>query len=116
MRQKKAQIGGRRLETRRDRYGRQLKRGDKIRVIGVPKGLHDQDDMETKTIFERSCGRTFRIMSFQGDGVHEDWIKLQAGRVVGEPGYNHSIWIEPGLVELVESSKPSKPRKRSPRS
>lgn len=66
--------------------------------------------MQTKTIFERCRGQTFRIIGFQGDGVWEDWIELHAGRVVGEPGYKHSIWIEPALVELVESSKPSRRR------
>ncbi len=103
-----SRIRARRLEARRDRNGRALKRGDKIRVAGIPQGLVDEEGPETqsllktKTIFELCLGRTFRIVSFQGDGVHDDWIELHAGHVVGEKSYKHSIYIEPSLVELVE--------------
>jgi len=94
----------RRLDSRRDHRGRKLKRGDKIRIVGLPKSLRNEGDMQTKTIFKLCHGRVFRIVGFFGDGIHEDWIELHVGRVVGEPGYKHSIFIEPALVEVVDTT------------
>src|SRR5262249_17629417 len=92
-----------RPETRRDRRGNILRRGDKVKVVDTPQGLRNAGDLQTKTIFELCRGRIFQIVGFQGDGVHEDWVEVHVGRVVGEPSFKHSIWIEPSLVEVVES-------------
>ncbi|HEV2172395.1 MAG TPA: hypothetical protein VGR71_02460, partial [Nitrospira sp.] len=88
--------------SRRDRRGRKVNRGDRVRIVGVPKGLRDDERMQTKTIFERSRGRIFRVVGFYSDGIHDDLIELHVGKVVGGPGYKHSIFVEPRLVEVVE--------------
>jgi hypothetical protein len=88
--------------NRLDRHGRRVKRGDKIRVLDIPKGLHDDRRMQTRRIFKLCRGRVFRVVGFQGDGVHEDWIELDVGNVVGEPTYRHTIYIEPNFVEVLE--------------
>jgi hypothetical protein len=102
----KREVG--RQNNRCDRCGRRVKRGDWVRVIGLPNGLKDDGDTKTKTIFALCRGRVFRVIGFYGprgdefDGLTEDWIHLQVGRVVGERAYAHSIWIEPQLVEVVQ--------------
>ena len=80
-----------------------VKRGDRVRVIGAPKGLRDDERMRTKTIFRRCRNRVFRVVGFYSDGVHDDLIELRVGEVLGEPSYKHSIFIESNLVEVVES-------------
>lgn len=61
--------------------------------------------MQTKTLFERCLGHSFRVIGFYSDGVHDDLIELHVGGVVGKPAYMHSIYLEPNFVEVVEASK-----------
>ena len=70
-----------------------MKIGDKVRVIGMPFGLLD-DDLKTKTVFERCVGEIFEVEDFK-DGR----VELLVGRMMGEPRHIHSIWIEPALLE-----------------
>ncbi len=81
-----------------------MKIGDKVRVIGIPGGLPD-NDMQTKRIFELCLGRILPIEDIkQVEGLPYPLIELLVGDVVGEPAHMHSIWIEPEFVELAEAS------------
>ena len=83
-----------------------MKRGDKVRIVRLPRGLKDDEFMQTRRIFKLCLGRTFRVMGFwRGDGFHGDWPELHVGRVVGDFACAHSIWIEPRLVEVVGSTR-----------
>jgi hypothetical protein len=84
-----------------------MKVGDKIRVVKLPEFVTklSTDFMETKTVFERCLGRTFTIIRIKpGVETGGELLELEVGAVVGEADYMHSIWIEPELVELVETS------------
>jgi len=74
-----------------------LKVGDRIRVTRLPERLPsgEGDSLNTQRIFELCVGRVFPIIGF-ANGL----IELEAGEVVGEPAYMHSIWIEPDCVEI----------------
>ena len=76
-----------------------MKIGDKIRVIKVPAGLRDDDDLRTRTLFDLCLGRTFPIA-----GIDANRIELHVGEVLGVPAYIHSIYIEPEYVEVIETS------------
>ena len=86
-----------------DKDGHQVRVGDRIRVTGIPPDVRnyeenpaDEEELETKTVFERCLGRTFRI-----DDFDEDRVELLVGSVMGRPRYEHSIFLEPQFVEFV---------------
>jgi hypothetical protein len=74
---------------------RELKVGDKIRVIGYRPGKYGPgfvDEMGTEELFKSMVGRRYTIKGFDDYGH----IELHPKRL-------HSVWIETGLVELVRS-------------
>jgi hypothetical protein len=76
---------------------RKFKVGDKIRVIGYQPGVYPPgvvDDMDTEQLFQGMVGRRYTIRGFDDYGH----IELQPKRL-------HTVWIEPGLVKLVRSSR-----------
>ncbi len=88
-----------------DSRGVKLAVGDKIRVSGIPpdvrSGIYDEDEeLKTRTVFERSLGRVFPVKAFD-----DDRVELLVGKVMGRPAYEHSIWLEPQFIELVSRSK-----------
>ncbi len=89
-----------------DKHGYPIKIGDKVRMTGAPSGLRDEEDMLTKTVFDRCVGRMFTIRDFD-----EDRVELRVGRVMGQKSYTEWIYIEPEFVELVWS-KPDSRAKR----
>jgi hypothetical protein len=72
--------------------------GDRVRVVRVPERLGggEGDSLNTRRIFELCVGHTFPIV-----GLANGLIELEVGKVVGEPAYMHSIWIEPDCVEFM---------------
>ena len=77
-----------------------MKAGDVVRVVRIPAGLRDDDDLRTRTLFEFCLGRSFPIAELDGGR-----LRLDVGEVVGEASYMHSIYIEPEFVEIVEASR-----------
>ena len=75
-----------------------MKIGDKVRITMVPKKLPD-NDLGTRQLFEQCLGRVFPIVGFQ-----DELVELHVGKVLGEPDYMQSIWIEPKFVEVIEIS------------
>lgn len=71
-----------------------MKIGDQVRVVKIPNTLPD-DELGTKSLFERCLNRTFSIV-----GLQDHLLELEVGAVAGEPGYMHSIWIEREFVEV----------------
>jgi hypothetical protein len=81
-----------------------MKIGDKVRVIGIPEGLAD-NDMQTKQVFELCLGRIFPIEDFkQVEDLPYKLVELFVGEVVGEADYMHSIWVEPEFLEVVDTT------------
>lgn len=73
-----------------------MKIGDRVRIVGSPPELPD-DDLGTGTLFQRCLGGIFRIAGFNEYGM----IELQVGEVLGQPSYMQTIWIEPEYVEII---------------
>jgi hypothetical protein len=76
-----------------------MKVGDLVRVIQVPAGLRDDEDLPTKTLFDLCLGKTFPIAE-----IDANMIELHVGELLGKLPYQHSIFIEPEFVEAVEIS------------
>jgi len=87
-----------------DKHGKKLGVGDKVRVAGIPADVlsdsYDEEELETRTVFERSLGGLFPVNSFD-----DDRVELEVGEVMGKAKYLHSIWLEPKFIELVAKSK-----------
>jgi hypothetical protein len=56
-----------------DRKGKALKIGDKIRFTGIPPDVladrYDEEELKTRTVFERSLGRVFPVASLDDNRV-----------------------------------------------
>jgi hypothetical protein len=82
-----------------------MKVGDKIRIVKLPDGLVDDEQMQTKSLFELCLGRVFPIKGIvpvvETGG---ELLELHVGTVLGKSAFVHSVWIESELVELVKSS------------
>jgi hypothetical protein len=78
-----------------------MKVGDKVRVVGVPERL-PENDIETKRLFQLCLGRTFVIHSLKEiEGLPYNLVELLVGEVVGKADYMHSIYIDPEFLDLV---------------
>ena len=81
--------------------------GDTVRLIGVPPGLRDDDDLQTKTLFQKCVGQSFAIVKLDTvEGLPYQLVELHVGYVVGVQDFVHSIWVEPEYLELVVPTDP----------
>jgi hypothetical protein len=84
-----------------DRNGKAIRVGDSVRVVGIPpevpkyESLPSTEEMQTKEVFDRCLGRTFRIEAFD-----ENRVELLVGSVMKRPAYEETIFLEPEFVEL----------------
>ena len=85
-----------------------MKIGDRVRIVGIPKGLKDDRELKTKTVFTKCLGKVFKVEGFQ----HE-LVELNVGRVLNKPSYMETIWIEPEFLEVVTSRPSSRKKGRS---
>jgi hypothetical protein len=85
-----------------------MKVGDRVKLIEIPPNLRDEEDLPTRTLFEKCLGRTFRVEDLETvEGLPYQLAKLNVGHVLGEPEYKHTIWVEPEYLQ-VESQRSSK--------
>jgi hypothetical protein len=68
--------------------------------------LTDEEDMKTRTLFDKCVGRVFPIYEIdETDGML--FIGIEVGHVVGCETYEHTIYIEPEYVEVAPPPTPS---------
>jgi hypothetical protein len=72
-----------------------LKRGSRVRLIGVPDGLDDCNDLRTKSTFEKCLGGEFVVAGFNDVEMAE----LDVGSVTGSLG--ETVWVEPEFLEVL---------------
>src|SRR5580704_13360099 len=92
---------------RLDKHGRPIRVGDTIRVLGIPPDVRnyeenpaDEEELKTKTVFERCLNRTSRT-----ENLEEARVKLLVGRVMGSPRYETSTFLDPEFIELASRNK-----------
>jgi len=72
-----------------------VKTGDKVKLIGIPPNLPD-DDLNTRGLFEKCMGQSFVVMGMESvEGLPYPLVRLDVGRVLGEEPWKHTIWVEP---------------------
>jgi hypothetical protein len=80
--------------------------GDRMRVTGVPPDLKDDDNLQTRSLFQKCVGKTFVVAGIeQPEGLPHRLLRLDVGNVVGKQPYLHTIWIEQEFVELDSSAE-----------
>ncbi len=66
--------------------------GDKVRLTGIPPGIHDDEKLQTRTLFEKCVGQTFTVAGLETvEGLPYQLVQLDVGHVIGEGSYLESI-------------------------
>ena len=62
-----------------------LKAGDTVKLVGIPRNLQDDEDLQTRTLFEKCLGQSVVIVAVESfEGVPYPLAKLDVGHVVRE--------------------------------
>lgn len=78
-----------------------MKIGDKVKVVGIPPDVHDEDDLKTRSLFAKCIGKVFQVEGLEKvEGLDRPLVRLDVGHVVGKNSWEHTIWVEPEFVEL----------------
>jgi len=81
-----------------------LKIGDKVRLIGVPPDASDDEELGTRTLFEKCLGRTFTVAGLQTvEGLPHRLVQLDVGHMLGQDPFLQKIWVEPEYLQLETS-------------
>ncbi len=85
---------------------KRLKKGDKVKLIGIPPDVRDDEHLQTRTLFEKCLGHVFVVTEIEKtEDFPEPFARLEVGHVVGEKRYSHTIWVERKYLELQQSSR-----------
>lgn len=75
--------------------------GAKVKLIAIPADCRDDDDMQTRTLFEKCLGRVFTVAAIEHvEGLEDELIELNVGHVLGKSACLETIWVEPKYLEL----------------
>ena len=75
--------------------------GDKVRVVGIPPHVYDEDDLKTRSLFEKCIGKVLQVEGLEKvEGLNHPLFRLDVGHVVGKNAWEHTIWVEPEFVEF----------------
>jgi hypothetical protein len=81
-----------------------VKAGDTIRLIAIPPDVKDDQELQTRTLFEKCLGKTFPIAALETvDGLPYQLVRLDVGHILGVEAFLHTIWVEPEYLHLEKS-------------
>ena len=90
-----------------------LEIGDRVRIIDIPSDLKDPNydlkgaerrEWRTAELFRFCLGREFTVQEFGKYGTVE--LEAGANRAVRKKfGWSHTIWLEPGHLNIVRKKK-----------
>jgi hypothetical protein len=73
-------------------------------LIGIPPNLCDQEDILTRTLFDKCPGQSFVVVKVESiEGLPHPLAKLDGGHILGEEAWMLTIWVGPEYLQ-VESS------------
>ncbi len=76
--------------------------GDKVKLIGIPPDAHDDEELQTRTLFEKCLGKTFTVAGLQTvEGLSYQLVQLDVGDALGKPSYSETIWVEPEYLQFI---------------
>jgi hypothetical protein len=75
--------------------------GDKVRLVGIPPDLHDDEVLKTRALFEKCLGETFTVAGLETvEGLAYQLVQLDVGHIRGKDSYLETIWVEPEYLQL----------------
>ena len=77
----------------------QIRKGDKVRVIGIPPDLNDSAGIGTPEVFASAVGKRFHVHDISEHGLLELHLRGDRNEAKRLGSGLHVIWIEPQLVE-----------------
>jgi hypothetical protein len=78
-----------------------VKAGDTVKLVGIPPNLRDEEDLKTRTLFEKCLGQSFVVVEVETiEGMPYPLAKLDVGKVLGTEPWKHTIWVEPEYLQL----------------
>lgn len=81
-----------------------MKAGDRVKLIGIPTDLKDDEELHTRSLFEKCLGKTFLIADMVTvEGLSRQLAKLDVGHVLGKPAYMDSITVEQEFLQVEDS-------------
>ncbi len=89
-------MGKRTPHPPKDRSGRSLRKGNVVRIIGVPdlSRMHPESQAESLPVFQYLVGKYKPIDGFDKFGCAEINFKMYAKNEITR----HTVWIEPFLL------------------
>ncbi len=81
-----------------------MKAGDIVKLIGIPPNLRDDEELQTRTLFEKCLGQSFVIAAVESfKGVPFPLAKIDVGHVIGKEPWEHTVWVEMEYLQLQSS-------------
>jgi hypothetical protein len=81
--------------------GGAMKAGDRVKLIGIPPGIHDLEQLKTRSLLDKCLNQSFVVDGIESfPGVADRFARLDVGHILGEPSYMHTIWIEEGFLQI----------------
>jgi hypothetical protein len=78
-----------------------MKAGDRVKLIGVPLNLRNDDDLQSLTLFEKCLGQSFMVAEMETvEGLPYPLAKLDVGHILGKETWEETIWVEPKYLHL----------------
>jgi hypothetical protein len=80
-----------------------MKPGDTVKLIGIPPNVRDDQELQTRTLFQKCLGQSFVIGAVESfDSVPFPLARIDVGHVVGKEPWEQTIWVEREYLELVD--------------
>jgi hypothetical protein len=81
-----------------------MKDGDTVKMIAIPPNLRDEEDMLTRTLFDKCLGQSFVVVEVESiEGLPYPLAKLDVGHIAGKEPWVHTIWVEPEYLQVEPS-------------
>jgi hypothetical protein len=78
-----------------------VKIGDLVKLTGIPPDAHDDNELQTRTLFEKCLGKTFAVAGLKTvEGLPYQLVQLDVGHVLGKEPYLETIWVEPEYLDV----------------
>jgi hypothetical protein len=72
-----------------------------VKLIGIPPNVRDDEELQTRTLFEKCLGQSFVIAAVESfEGVPFPLARIDVGHVIGKEPWEHNIWVERAYLEL----------------
>jgi hypothetical protein len=81
-----------------------VKIGDRVKLVGIPPDTHDDNELLTRTLFEKCLGKVFTVAGLEiVEGLPYNLVQLDVGHINGKDPYLETIWVEPEYLQMETS-------------